>query len=133
MKNILIAAIAALGFTATTASAFELPIPGLELNTQVVAEYKVDAETATLVSTPELAYSPAFAKGLTATAGIEIDVWSKAGGFTLADQFDVKPEILLGVTYVPPVLKSLELELGTSYDFEAAKRSEITLVATFNF
>jgi hypothetical protein len=133
MKNILIAAIAALGFTATTAAAFELPIPGLELNNEVVAEYKVDAETATLTATPELAYSPSFVGGLTATAGIEIDVWSKADGFTLTDTFDVKPEILLGVTYAPGAIDFVELELGTSYDFEAADRSEITMTATFNF
>jgi hypothetical protein len=133
MKNILIAAIAALGFTATTASAVELPIPGLELNTEVVAEYKVDAETATLTSTPELAYSPTFVNGLTATAGIEIDIWSKADGFTLTDQFEVLPEVFLGVTYVPEALDNLELEVGTAYDFEASERDEITITATFNF
>lgn len=119
--------------SATTASAMDLPIPGLALNTEVVAEYKVDAETATLTATPELAYSPAFVDGLTATAGIELDVWSKADGFTLTDQFDVKPEILLGVTYVPAAFDKLEVELGTSYDFEAAERGEITLTTTFNF
>jgi hypothetical protein len=133
MKNILLAAIAALGFTATTASAVELPIPGLFLNTEVVAEYKVDAETATLTSTPELAYAPAFVNGLTATAGIEIDIWSKADGFTLTDQFEVLPEVLLGVTYVPEALDNLELEVGTAYDFEASERDEITITATFNF
>jgi hypothetical protein len=133
MKNILIAAIAALGFTASAASALDLPIPGLELNTEVVAEYKVDAETATLTSTPELAYSPTFVNGLTATAGIEIDIWSKADGFTLTDQFEVLPEVFLGVTYVPEALDNLELEVGTAYDFEASERDEITITATFNF
>jgi hypothetical protein len=133
MKNILIAAIVALGFTASAASALDLPIPGLELNTEVVAEYKVDAETATLTSTPELAYSPTFVNGLTATAGIEIDIWSKADGFTLTDQFEVLPEVLLGVTYVPGAFDNLELEVGTAYDFEASERDEITITATFNF
>lgn len=133
MKNVLLATTVLALTSATAASAMDLPIPGLALNTEVVAEYKVDAETATLTATPELAYSPSFVGGLTATAGIEVDVWSKADGFTLTDQFDVKPEILLGVTYVPAALDSLELEVGTSYDFEAAERSEITMTATFNF
>jgi hypothetical protein len=127
-----VAAIALLA-SATVASAMDLPIAGLALNTEVVAEYKVDAETATLTATPELAYSPALVSGLTATAGIELDVWSKADGFTLTNQFDVKPEILLGLTYAPAALTALELELGTSYDFEAAERGEITMTATFNF
>ena len=133
MKNVLLATTVLALTSATAASAMDLPIAGLALNTEVVAEYKVDAETATLTATPELAYSPALVEGLTATAGIKIDVWSKADGFTLTNTFDVKPEILLGVTYVPAALDSLELELGTSYDFEAAARSEITMTATFNF
>lgn len=127
-----VAALAILA-SATAASAMDLPVPGLALNTEVVAEYKVDAETATLTATPELAYSPSFVGGLTATAGIELDIWSKADGFTLADQFDVAPEILLGVTYVPAALDNLELEVGTSYNFDTSDRGEITMTATFNF
>ena len=117
----------------STASAMDLPLSGLALNTEVVAEYKVDAETATLVATPELAYSPAFASGLTATAGIELNVWDKDGGLTIADEFDVAPEILLGATYVPGFAPNAELEVSTSYDFEASKRGEVTMTATFNF
>lgn len=134
MKTLMIVAATAMALTyATTAYAIDLPIEGLVLNTEVVAQYTVDAETATLTSTPELAYSPAFVGGLTATAGIEIDIWNRAGGFTVSDTFDVKPEILFGVTYNPDFLEALELEVGTSYDFEAAERGEITVTATFAF
>lgn len=134
MKTLMIVAATAMALTsATTAYAIDLPIEGLVLNTEVVAQYTVDAEAATLTSTPELAYSPAFVDGLTATAGIEIDIWNKADSFTVSDTFDVKPEILLGVTYNPDFFEALELEVATSYDFEAEARSEVTLTATFNF
>lgn len=127
-----VAALAILA-SATAASAMDLPVPGLALNTEVVAEYKVDAETATLTATPELAYSPAFVGGLTATAGIELDVWNKADGLTISDEFDALPEVLFGVTYVPAALDNLELEVGTSYNFDVKERGEITMTATFNF
>ena len=130
--KITVAAIALLA-SASMASAMDLPVPGLALNTEVVAEYKVDAETATLTATPELAYSPAFVGGLTATAGIELNVWNKADGLTISDEFDALPEVLFGVTYVPAALDNLELEVGTSYNFDAKERGEITMTATFNF
>ena len=57
MKKVLLTTAALVAF-ASTASAMDLPLPGLALNTEVVAEHKVDASTSTLVATPELAYTP---------------------------------------------------------------------------
>ena len=129
MRTIVLALVAAMA--ATSAMAMDTGIPGLALNTEVVAEYKVDAETSTLVATPELEYTPALLSGLAITAGMELSVWDNANKFTLDNEFDVKPEILLGATYA--LRDDLELEALTSYDFEAAQRGEITVTATFNF
>ena len=128
MRTIVLAMVAAMA--ATSASAMDTGIPGLALNTEVVAEHKVDAETTTLVATPELAYSMGAA---TFTAGIELNVWDNTNSFTLDNEFDAKPEILFGATFVPPTMTNLELEAATSYNFETEERGEITLTATFNF
>lgn len=130
MKKVLFTG-ATLAAFATSASAMDLPLAGLALNTEVVAEHKVDASTSTLVATPELAYTPGLLSDLELTAGMEVNVWDNTGGFTALDTFDVKPEILFGATYA--ATESLELEALTSYDFEAAQRGEITVRATFNF
>jgi len=126
MRTIVLATVAAMA--ATSVSAMDLPVAGLALNTEVVATYKVDAETTTLVATPELEYSYGSAAF---TAGMELNVWDNSNKFTLDNEFDVKPEILLGATY--QLRNDLELEAATSYDFEAKQRSEITVTATFNF
>lgn len=120
----------AAAMAATSAQAVELT-PMLALNTEVVAEHKVDAETTTLVATPELALTPT--AGLEFTAGIELNIWDNTNKLTLDNEFDVKPEILLGATFVPAAMDNIELEAATSYDFEAQERGEITLTATFNF
>ena len=130
MKKVLLTTAALVAF-ASTASAMDLLIPGLALNTEVVAEHKYDAETTTLVATPELAYTPAAFDRLTVTAGMDVNVWDNTGGFTAMDTFDVKPEIALGATFW--AAKNVELEALTSYDFEAAQRGEITVRATFAF
>ena len=129
MRTIVLALVAVMA--ATSAMAMDTGIPGLALNTEVVAEYKVDAETSTLVATPELEYTPALLSGLAITAGMELSVWDNANKFTLDNEFDVKPEIAFGATYA--LRDDLELEALTSYDFEAAQRGEITVTATFNF
>jgi hypothetical protein len=126
MRTIVLAT--AVAMAGTSAMAMDTGIPGLALNTEVVATYKVDAETSALVATPELEYSYGSAAF---TAGMELSVWDNANNFTLDNEFDVKPEILLGATFL--VRDDLELEAATSYNFETEQRSEITLTATFNF
>jgi len=128
----ILATVFAVAMTATTAQAVELT-PNLALNTEVVAEHQVDAETSTLVATPELAFTPGAIPGLELTAGVELNIWDNSSKFTLDNEFDVKPEILLGATFVPAMMDNLEIEAATSYNFETEARGEITLTATFNF
>lgn len=124
---------AALLVAATSVSAMDLPIAGLSLNTDVVLEHKLDAETTQLDITPELAYAPSIVTGFEVTAGTSFDVWDRDGGFTLSDEFDAMPTIDFGATYVLPMVQNVELGIGTSYDFEATERSDVTMTATFSF
>ena len=130
MKKVLLTTAALVAF-ASTASAMDLPLPGLALNTEVVAEHKYDAGTTTLVATPELEYTPYMLDRLSVTAGMNVNIWDNAGGFTATDTFDVKPEISFGAAF--SVLPNVELEALSSYDFEAAQRGEVTVRATFAF
>ena len=126
MRTIVLAMVAAMA--ATSVSAMDLPVAGLALNTDVVAAHKVDAETTTLVATPELAYTYGAA---TLTAATTVNIWDNAGGVTVADTFDVLPTVEFGASYM--MRNDLELEALTSYDFDAKARGEITLQATFSF
>ena len=117
---------------ASTANAMDLPVPGLALNTDVVAQHKVDAEASTLTITPELEFTPQDGP-LTLTANTTLNVWDNTNSFTLDDEFDSLPTLKFGATYVPAMMDNVELELGTSYDLEAEERGEITATATFSF
>jgi hypothetical protein len=116
---------------ATSATAMDLPVAGLSLNTDVVLEHKVDASTTQLDLAPELEYTPGAVAGLALTAGMNIDLWDNTNGTTLDDEFDVMPTIDFGATY--QAMDNLELELGTAYNFETKERTEITLTSTFAF
>ena len=50
---------------------------------------------------------------------------------TFGDQFDSIPVMDFGVSY--PLQENLEIEAGTSYNFEDDERGDITLRATFSF
>ena len=125
MRTIVLALVAAMA--TTTASAMDLG-RGFALNTEVVAEHKVDAATTTLVATPELGYTLGKA---TVTAGTELSVWDNNGGFTLTDEFDALPTIDFGASYM--LRDNLELEALSSYNFDSKERGEITVRATFAF
>jgi hypothetical protein len=128
MRTAVLAIVAAMA--ATSATAMDLPVPGLALNTDVVAQHKVDAEASTLTITPELEFTPQDGP-LTLTANTTFDVWDNTNSFTLDDEFDHMPTVKFGASYM--ATDSLELELGTSYDLEAKERGEITATATFSF
>ena len=130
MRTAVLAIVAAMA--ATSASAVELGY-GLALNTDVVVEHKFDAEATTLTINPELAYAPAPVAGLSLTAGMTLNAWDNTNGMTIADEFDVLPVVDFGATFTPAAAPNVELELGTSYDFEAEARGEITATATFSF
>ena len=128
MRTFVLAMVAAMA--ATSATAMDLPVPGLALNTDVVAQHKVDAEASTLTITPELEFTPNDGP-LTLTADTTFDVWDNTNSFTLGDEFDTLPTLKFGASYM--AMENVELELGTSYDLEAKERGEITATATFSF
>lgn len=128
MRTFVLAMVAAMA--ATSATAMDLPVPGLALNTDVVATHKVDAEATTLTITPELEFVPNDGP-LTLTANTTLEAWDNTNRFTLDDEFDHMPTINFGASYM--AMENLELELGTSYDLEAEARGEITATATFSF
>lgn len=130
MRTAVLAMVAAMA--ATSASAMDLPY-GFALNTDVVAEHKVDAETTTLTIAPELAFAPAPVAGLELTAGMTLNAWDNAGGITLADEFDALPTVDFGATYTPAAVSNIELFIGTAYDFDAKERDDISVKATFSF
>ena len=126
MRTIVLATVAAMATAPVMAA--DLGTTGLTLNTEAEAQYKVDAETTTIKLTPELGY--AF-MGVDLTAATTLNVYDNAGGFTLDDEFDHLPTLKVGASYMAN--DDLELELGTSYNFETETRDEITLTATFAF
>ena len=126
MRTIVLATVASMA--ATSAMAEDLGTTGLTLNTDLVAQYKVDAETTTFKLTPELGY---VFMGVDLTAATTLNLYDNAGGFTLDDEFDHMPTIDLGASYMAS--DALELELGTAYNLETKDRSEVTMTATFSF
>jgi len=129
MRTFVLAMVAAMA--ATSATAMDLPVPGLALNTDVVAQHKVDAEATTLTMTPELDWQPVVDGPLSLTANTTLNVWDNTNSFTLDNEFDHMPTINFGASYM--AMENVELELGTSYDLEAKERGEITATATFSF
>lgn len=127
MRTTVLAMVAAMATTSAMAET-ALGTTGLTLNTEAEAQYKVDAETTTVKLTPELGY--AF-YGVDLTAATTLEVYDNASGFTLDDEFDHLPTLDFGASYM--ATDALELELGTSYNFETETRDEITLTATFSF
>lgn len=128
MRTTVLAIVAAMA--ATSATAMDLPVPGLALNTDVVAQHKLDAEASTLTITPELEFVPNDGP-LSLTANTTFNIWDNTNSFTLDDEFDHMPTINIGASYM--ATEALELELGTSYDLDGKERGEITATATFSF
>ena len=126
MKNVLIITAAIAAF-ATSASAWEVGATGISLNNEVVAAYTVDAADMTTVWTPTLSYDIS-SVGLSAST--DLSVWNN--GWVGDDTLDVKPIVDFEADYA--VNETLGLTAKVSYNLEAAaKRSDITLEATFNF
>ena len=126
MRTIVLAT--AVAMAATSATAMDLGMTGLTLNTDVVAEHKFDAETTTMTVNPELGYAVGSANF---TMGTLLSVWDDTNSFTLDDEFDHAPTLDFGVVY--PVMGNVEFEAGTTYDFEAEERGELSAKFTFSF
>ena len=121
----LLATTAAALLLATSVSAMDLGM-GLSLNTEVTAEYKVDAENMTLTSTPELAYTNF---GFDFAASTELALYNDE--FVIEDTFSTLPTIDFTVERV--VMEGMTAYVETSYDLDAGERGEITLGTTFAF
>ena len=91
-------------------------------------EHKLDAESTTMILEPELGYVLGIGEF---TVGTTLNVWDNTNRFTLGDQFDHIPTMDFGYSYM--LQDNLELEAGTSYNFEDEERGEITLKASFSF
>jgi len=102
--------------------------PNLSLDTEVELEYKLDAESTTMILEPELGYALGKAD---LTLGTTLSVWDNTNSFTLDDEFDHLPTLDFGFSYM--LQDNLELEAGTSYNFEDEERGELSLKATFSF
>lgn len=100
----------------------------ISLDTEVELEHKLDAEATTITLEPEFSYTLGLADF---TVGTTLEVWDNTNRFTLGDQFDHIPTMDFGVSY--PLQENLEIEAGTSYNFEDDERGEITLKASFSF
>ena len=125
MRTIVLAT--AVAMAATSATAMDLGY-GLTMNTDVVAEHKFDAEATTMIINPELGYMTGKAEW---TVGTTLSIWDDTNSFTLDDEFDHAPTLDFGVVY--PVMGNLEFEAGTTYDFEAEERGELSAKFTFSF
>lgn len=121
----LLATTAAALLLATSASAMDLGM-GLSLNTEVTAEYAVDAENMTLTSTPELGYT---LSGFDFMASTELAIYNDK--FVVEDTFSTLPTIDFTVERV--VMEGMTAYVETSYDLDAGERGEITLGTTFAF
>lgn len=125
MKKILLAT-AALAAMSTTASAAELFGTGLYLDTEVVGEYAVDAENATLTVSPEVSYA---AGGFVILAGTDLAIYD--GEFVADDTFGQLPTVDFEVDYF--LTPAAYVYVTTSYDLDAGDRGEVTLGASFSF
>ena len=134
MRTIVLAMVAAMA--ATSASAMDLPVPGLALNTEVKAFHKVDAETNHITVEPELRYTPADGP-LSLWGEVPLTVYETdhASGDDFAIQnigeTGYKPTLELGADYTINANTTAYAE--TSWSFDTEDRGEIEVGVTFNF
>ena len=121
MKNITLAALFAA--TATSASAMDLGMGGLSLNTEVVGEYNVDAENMLMTIEPELVYTVA---GIDLTAGTLMSIYDDK--IVLGDTL---PTLDFGAEKY--IMNGLKVYGEVSYDLEAEERGDLAVGLSFNF
>jgi hypothetical protein len=124
MKNILSATAVALTFAASTAFAGTIDVSGT-----VDSEYMVDAETTTLSVTPEVTWTNTL-QDFELSAKSKLSIYDNVNGFTFDDNLDGSV-IDLAATY--DMTTSVELSVGTSYDWNAGERGDIKLKASWSF
>jgi len=134
MRTFVLAMVAAMA--ATSATAMDLPVPGLALNTEVKAFHKVDAETNHITLEPELRFTPADGPlslyGSSLITAYETD-HASGDDFAIQNVFEdgYKPTLDLGAEYT---INANTMVYGeTSWDFNAEDRGEIEVGLSFNF
>ena len=125
----------AVALTATSASAMDLPMPGMSLDTEIKAWHEVDAETNHLTINPEVNYTPNDGP-LTLSVGTVITAYetrSVGDNFVLFDTLDSgsRPNIDFGVDY--DLGNGAELFGETSWDVDNEDRTELKVGVSFSF
>ena len=120
--------------TATTASAMDLPVPGMELNTEVKAFRMIDAETNNVTVEPELRYT-AGAVSLFTSSVVTVYETGHASGDDIAImniwEDGYKPELEFGAEY--SINPNTVVYGESSWDFNAEDRGDIEVGISFNF
>jgi hypothetical protein len=124
MKVFTTAAVAAT-FLTTAAYAVDLG-NGLTVGGELDAHWAVDAEALTMTLTPEMGYN---AWGNDFTVSTDLDVY-KNEDVVIGDAFD---SLVVDFKVTRPWMSNIELYGETSWDFDAEKRGEISVGATFSF
>ena len=132
MRTFVLSMVAAMA--ATTASAMDLPGPGLALNTEEKAFHKMDAETNNVTVEPELRYTTGDLSLFTSSL-VTVYETDHASGDDIAIiniwEDGYKPELEVGAEYS---INTNTLVYGeTSWDFNAEDRGEIEVGVSFNF
>jgi len=134
MRTFVLAMVAAMA--TTTASAMDLPVPGLALNTEVKAFRLVDAETNHVTVEPELRFNPADGPlSLFTSSVVTVYETDHASGDDIAImniwEDGYKPELEFGAEY--SINANTVVYGESSWDFNAEDRGEIEVGVSFNF
>jgi len=132
MRTFVLAMVAAMA--ATTATAMDLPVAGLELNTEAKAFRLMDAETNNVTVEPELRFTTG-AVSLYTSSLVTVYETGHASG----DDFAVmniwedgyKPTLDFGAEY--SINANTVVYGESSWDFNTEDRSEIEVGVSFNF
>jgi hypothetical protein len=119
---------------ATTATAMDLPVAGLELNTEVKAFRMIDAETNNVTVEPELRYTTG-ALSLYTSSLITAYETDHASGDDFAimniTEDGYKPTLELGIEY--NVTSNTMLYGESTWDFNTEDRGEVEVGVKLNF
>ena len=132
MRTFVLALVAAMA--ATSATAMDLPLPGLELNTEAKVFRKMDAVTNNVTIEPELRYTTG-ALSLYTSSLVTVYETDHASGDDFALQNitedGYKPVLELGVEY--SINDKTMLYGESTWDFNAEDRGDIEVGVSFNF
>ena len=132
MRTFVLALVAAMA--ATTATAMDLPVAGLELNTEAKAYRMVDAETNNVTVEPELRYTAGAVSVFTSSLVTVYETGHASGDdFAIMNIWEDghKPTLDLGAEYS---INANTMVYGeTSWDFNAEDRGDIEVGVSFNF